>query len=70
MSDSGGRAVCDDTGVRDRPCGFDMCGAVTNSRVRILPERSDDDLSGLRGGDRSTAAEARKDGDDGSDVVV
>ena len=69
VSGGGARSVCDhadDDGVGKRA----VRGATEPGRVRVLPERDDGNLSGLHDGDRSTAAEERKDGDNGSDTSV
>jgi len=44
--------------------------SVEYSRMRVLPEPSDDDLPGLRGSDRNPAAAAWQDSDDSVDVEL
>ena len=65
----GGDDVCgdaDDDGVSE----LVVRGAVEPGWLRILPERSNDDLSGIPDRDGNTAAETGQDGDDGGDAGV
>src|SRR5438552_67331 len=61
--------VCDDPDY-DRAGECAVRGAVEHSRVRVLPERSNDRMPGLCGRHRNTAAETRQDGDNGGVAVV
>src|SRR5215471_16938619 len=69
MPDSSTRDVRDDTDD-DGSSECVVRGAVESGWMWILPERDDDDLSRVHVGDGSTVAEARKDGEHGSDVGV
>src|SRR5262245_27200573 len=66
---SDAESVCGDSDDV-RPGELAVRSAVEHRRLRLLPERSDDDLSGLRGGDRRTAAAAWQDCNDGGDAGV
>jgi len=69
MHDSSDGNVCDDAdddGVGERA----VRGAAEPGRMRIPPERDDDNLSGIPDGDGDTATTTRKDSDNGSDAGV
>src|SRR5262245_36543988 len=69
LPDRGAESVCGDSD--DVRLGeLAVRSAVEPRRLWLLPERSDDDLSGLWGGDGSTAAATRQDSIDGGDARV
>lgn len=70
MSAGSIRAVCNNAERRDGSGGCVVRGAVEPVGMWILPERDDGDLSRVHDGDGNSAAEGRKDSDDGSDADV
>ena len=69
LRERGALAVCDNTDD-NRASECAMRGAVESCRMRVLPERDDDDLSRIPVRDRDTVAAAREDGEYGSDAGV
>ena len=69
MPDRGTGNVCSDADD-DWHSERAVRSAVEPGGLRILPERSNDDLSGIHVRDRNPAAESRKDGEHGGDAGV
>ena len=69
MHDGGTGNVCDDA---DNDWGGECAvrGAVEPGGLRVLPERSNADLSGLHVRDGNPAAETREDGEHGGNAGV